>query len=376
MKKIMFVLLLISGACFAQKITVAELQLKLEPSAKEELLYGFAEGDRIIFTIEEANDVPVSEVSVMQYPDTYKYRGQNVKEDKKEFTVTNKSVYKFVFNNTTKGKRVCNVKIQRVPKNSDAKNFNTAVKWVTVQDTAYTSLTKDVVTGYDTLYVQKSRRAIASEKKYEEIVLDKSQRVGAKTSFGETRAAVNFTLPLNDVNKDETKKVVAWAYWVGVGEESNEFWKQNRKMIVGAAQGVASYFSTPLGGIAAGAVTNLMLPVNGEDVEYALVSDASSKLFFQNKPYKPFDSGKGTAAFKRITDSKLLQGSYAVVLSNDNYVQGLDVNVKVSAIMEHIKYKDEKFTDTTITPRYEKKIMREPQIVTNKIPVTFDYSKR
>lgn len=373
MKKIMFVLLLISGACFAQKITVAELQLKLEPSAKEELLYGFAEGDRIIFTIEEANGAPVSEVSVMQYPDTYKYRGQNVKEDKKEFTVTNKSVYKFVFNNTTKGKRVCNVKIQRVPKNVDAKNFNTAVKWVTVQDTIYNALTKDVVTGYDTLYVQKTRRAISSEKKYEEIVLDKSQRVGAKTSFGETRAAVNFTLPLNYISKDETKKVVAWAYWVGVGEESNEFWKQNRKMIVGAAQGVASYFSTPLGGIAAGAVTNLMLPANGEDVEYALVSDASSKLFFQSKPYKPFDSGKGTAAYKRITDSKLLQGSYAVVLSNDNYVQGLDVNVKVSAIMEHIKYKDEKFTDTTITPRYEKKIVREPQIVTNKIPVTFDY---
>ena len=88
MKNCIFALFLISGACFAQKITVAELQLKLEPSAKEELLYGFADGDRIVFTIEEANGAPVSEVSVMQYPDTYKYRGQNVKEDKKEFTVT------------------------------------------------------------------------------------------------------------------------------------------------------------------------------------------------------------------------------------------------------------------------------------------------
>ena len=374
MKNCMFLLLLISGVCFAQKIAVAELQLKLEPSSREELLYGFAEGDRIIFTIDEANSAPVSEVSVIQYPDTYKYRGQNVKEDKKEFTVTDKSVYKFVFNNTTKGKRVCNLKIQRIAKNSDTKNFNTAIKWVTVQDTVYNGLTKDVVVGYDTLHVQKSRRVVASQKKYEEIVLDKSQRVGAKTSFGDTRTAVNFTLPLNYISKEETKKVVVWAYWVGVGEESNEFWKQNRKMLVGAVQGVASYFSTPLGGIAAGAVTNLVLPVNGEDVEYALVSEASSKLFFQSKPYKPFDSGKGTAGYKRITDASMLQGSYAVALSNDNYVQAIDVNVKVSAIIEHIKYKDEKFTDTTITPRYEKKIVREPQIITNKIPVTFDYN--
>jgi hypothetical protein len=373
MKNCMFLLLLISGACFAQKITVAELQLKLEPSSREELFYGFAEGDRIIFTIDEANSAPVSEVSVIQYPDTYKYRGQNVKEDKKEFTVTDKSVYKFVFNNTTKGKRVCNVKIQRIPKNSDTRNFNTAIKWVTVQDTIYNALTKDVVVGYDTLYVQKLRRVIAYQKKYEEIVLDKSQRVGAKTSFGDTRTTVSFSLPVNYVSKDETKRVVAWAYWVGVGEESNEFWRQNRKMIVGAAQGVASYFSTPLGGIAAGAITNLILPVNGEDVEYALVSEASSKLFFQSKPYKPFDSGKGTAGYKRITDISMLQGSYAVALSNDNYVQAIDVNVKVSAIMEHIKYKDERFTDTTITPRYEKKIVREPQIITSKIPVTFDY---
>jgi hypothetical protein len=230
-----------------------------------------------------------------------------------------------------------------------------------------------VVVGYDTLHVQKTRRAIASEKRYEEIVLDKSQRVNAKTTFGETKTGVSFVLPANIITKDETKKVVAWAYWVGVGEESNEFWKQNRKMIVGAVQGAASYFSTPLGGIAAGAVTNLMLPVNGEDVEYALVNEANGRLFLEGKVCKSFDSGKGIAAYKRFVDANMQQGKYCMMLANDNYVQPIDINVKVSAIIEHIKYKDEKYTDTTVTPRYEKKIVKEPQIVTNKIPVTFDY---
>ena len=367
-------MLLVSGISFAQKITVAELQLKLEPADMQELLYGFAEGDRVIFTIQEANGNYISEVSVMQYPESFKYKGQNVKKEKgHEFTVTNKSVFAFRFKNDTRGKRICNVKIVRVPKDGADKNFNTAIKWVTRQDTVWNALTKDVVVCYDTLKLQKTRRVIASERKYEEIVLDKSQRVNAITSMGETRTAVDFTLPLNYIDNAETKKVVAWAYWVGVGKESNEFWKQNRKMIVEGVKGVATYFSTPLGGIAAGTLTNLVLPVNGEDVTYALVNEANNKLFLADKSCKPFDSGKGVAAYKRFTDATMQQGKYFMALANDNYIQPIDVNVKVSAIIEHLKYKEEKYTDTTITPRYEKKIASEPQIVTNKIPVTFDY---
>jgi hypothetical protein len=244
-----------------------------------------------------------------------------------------------------------------------------------VQDTTWNALVKDVVSGYDTISVQKTRKAILSEKRYEEMVLDKSQRVDSRTTLGQNKTSVAFTLPANYIGKDETKKVIAWAYWVGVGEESNEFWKQNRKLIVGAVQGTASYFTTPLGGIAAGALTNLMLPTNGEDVEYALVNEQNNKLLFQDKTYKSIDNGKGIAAYKRFTDNNVLQGKYYVALINDNYVQPIDVNVKVSAIVEHIKYKEEKYTDRVITPRYEKKIIKEPQIITRTIPVPFDYKK-
>lgn len=374
MYKLVYIAFLITGACFAQRIDVAELQLKIAPNASEELLYGFAAGDRILFTVEEANGNTISEVAVAQYPDTHKYREFEVKKEKnREFKVNNKGVYRFTFSNKAAQERICKIRIQRVPALPDFKNFNTAVKWVTVHDTLWNTFTKDVVTGYDTVYTQKIRRAVTYEKRYEEVVLDKNTRVNSKTTLGETRAAVNFTLPVNYTGKDETKKVVAWAYWVGVGEESNEFWKQNRKMIVGAVQGATTMFTSPLGGIAAGAATNLILPTNGEDVEYALVNEANSKLFFQDKPYKSFDSGKGIAGYKRFIDEPMLKGKYYMLLTNDNYVQPIDVAVKVSAIIEHIKYKDEKYTDRIITPRYEKKIVTEPQIQPRKTPVTFDY---
>ena len=374
MNRLVVLLLLCAGVSYGQKLTVAEVQLRINPASAEELYYSFAQGDKVLLTVEENNGKTIDEVTVLEYPDTYKYKGHDVKKEKNhEFLITGKSVYKFRFNNTAKDIRICNIKIQRIPADKQTENFNTSVKWVTVQDTTWNVLTKDVVVGYDTLSVQKTRRVPFFEKKYEEVVMDKNQRVNSKTTIGETRVAVPFALPVNYVTKDETKKVVAWAYWVGVGEESNEYWKQNRKMIVGAVQGVASYFTTPLGGIAAGAVTNLALPSNGEDVEYALVNDQNNKLFFQDKPYKTFDSGKGIASYKRFVDGDMLQGKYCLVLSNDNYVQGIDVNVKISAIMEHIKYHDEKYIDKVITARYEKRIVKEPKINNSRIPVPIDW---
>ncbi|MFP5436822.1 MAG: hypothetical protein ACLGH8_03495 [Bacteroidia bacterium] len=368
----LFVFFIMSSVALAQKITVAELQLKLDGNKSEELMYGFAAGDRVILTM-KANGASLGEVSVLQYPEVLKYKGQNIDEEKREFTVTAKGVYVFRFNNTARGKRSLAITLQRVPKDGTTKNFNTGVKWASVPDTTWTVVGRDIVKGYDSLRVQKTRKVVASEQKYEEIVIDKSQRVNAKTSFSDTRTFVDFDLPVNMVTKEESKKVVAWAYWVGVGEESNEFWKQNRKMIVGAVQGATTYFTTPLGGIAAGALTNLMMPVNGEDVEYGLTNAQGKNLFIQQKPYQPFDNGKGVAAYKRFTDAKMQQGKFYVVMANDNLVQPIDVNVKVSAIIEHIKYKDERYTDYEVKPRYEKMMAKEAQITLVKTPVTFDY---
>lgn len=366
-------LLLFTALCFGQKITVADLQLRINPSSSEELFYSFAAGDKVLLTVEEVNGNAIDEISVFEYPETYKYKGHEVKKEKnREFIIGNKTVYKFRFSNAANDVRLCTVKIVRIPVSKQTENHVTSVKWITKQDTVWNSVTKDVVVGYDTLKVQKTRKVAYFEKKYEEVVMDKNQRVEAKTTFGETRVSVPFSLPINVIGKDETKKVVAWAYWVGVGKESNEYWNQNRKMIVGAVQGAASYFTTPLGGIAAGALTNLALPSNGEDVGYVLLNESNNKLLFQDKAYKAIDEGKGIAAYKRFLDGGMLQGAFSLVLINDNYVQPIDVNIKVSAIVEHTKYKDEKFMDFSITPRYEKKIIKEPQLISYKIPVSLN----
>lgn len=378
MKKIALILLLISNAVMAQKaVRVTEQTLKIKPNSTEELFFGFTEGDRIIFTFSEEDGKKISEVSVAEYPDNTKFKVVDDKKVKKqEIVVIHKSAYQFKFKNESSEGRTVSVLIQRIPPGEAAANFDTAVKWVTEQDTTWNSITKDVVLGYDTLMVQKTRKVVTYEKKYEEMVLDKSQRVNAKTTFDTNVSSVHFTLPKNMISENETKKVVAWAYWVGVGKESSDYWNQNRKMIVGAVQGVATYFSTPLGGIAAGAITNLALPSNGEDVEYALVNEENKKLYLEEKPIKSYDFGKGVATFKKFTEGNLLQGRYFVMLKNDNYVQPIDVNVKVSAIIEHKKINEETYMDRQVTPRYGKQIMSEPVITTRKFPATYDYKKK
>lgn len=378
MKQVTLLLLLLANSIIAQKtVKVTEQTLKIKPNATEELLFGFASGDEIQFSFVSENHQNIGELSVVQLPETTKFKVVDEKKIKKErIAVPNSSVYKFQIRNTSEAELVVSVLINRIPIDESLSNFNTSVKWVTEQDTIWNSVAKDVVVGYDTLMVQKSRKVAFYEKKYEEIVLDKNQRVNAKTTFESSTSELSFSLPKNQMAEDETKKVVAWAYWVGVGKESNEYWNQNRKMIVGAVQGVASYFTTPLGGIAAGAITNLALPSNGEDVEYFFVDDTNKKLFSEEKPFKSYDTGKGVAAYKRFTESNLLQGKYSLLLKNDNYVQAIDVNVKVSAIMEHKKFRNETYMDKQITPRYTKKIVSEPTIVTQKIPVTSDYKRR
>lgn len=378
MKKIAFLLLLVTNVIIAQKtVKVTEQTLKIRPNSTEELLFGFTEGDRIVFSFSEEDGKKINEVSVAEYPDNTKFKVLDTKKVKKEeIVVIHKSAYQFQFKNSSADVLTVSVLIQRIPPGEAAANFNTAVKWVTEQDTTWNSLTKDVVVGYDTLQVQKTRKVVTYEKKYEEMVLDKNQRVNAKTTFDSSTSSVYFTLPKNAITENETKKVVAWAYWVGVGKESNEYWQQNRKMIVGAVQGVATYFSTPLGGIAAGAITNLALPANGEDVEYALVNEENKKLFLEEKQVKSFDFGKGVATFKKFTENHLLQGRYFVMMKNDNYVQPIDVNIKVSAIIEHKKFKEETYMDKQITPKYGKKIVSEPTITTRKFPATFDYKRK
>lgn len=365
-------LFLWTGTVFGQELLdVTEQTIKIGGLKEEELYFGFAAGDKIIFSFQEADNKEMKEIEIVEYPNNSKFSDYKTKKiENKTINVTKTGVYVFRFKNSAIAGRICKIKIQRIPANDETKNFNSTVTWINKQDTTWNTYTKDVVIGYDTTYVQKTKRELVKTEQKEELIFDKTQRVHSSTNSNGNKTNVFFTLPKNETTPFKTTKVISWAYWVGVDEAGNKAWEQNSKTVSSLAKGAAAMYFTPLGALALGAVTDLAVPSVGEDVEYWIADQSNAQLFMTGNAFRMYDKGKGVAGFKRFTDASLCQGTFYILLYNDNIMQGINANIKVVAIVETNIYEDKQYTEQVVTPRTEKQMFKDPVITTKRIPIT------
>lgn len=353
-----------------EKILVSEGSMKIGGLGEENLYFGFAAGDKIVFSFSEIYGKEIKEVEILEYPSASRYMDFKVSSASEKTVIVNKEgVYRFRFKNGKVSKRVCRYTIERIAASEETRVFNTTVQWVVQTDTVWKTYTKSVVIGYDTSWIKQSRRVVDTTFQKEELLLDRSERVHSMTNSNGNKRQVYFTLPVNKITGLETKKVVSWAYWVGVGEEANKAWKENASAISELARGTAAVYFTPLGALAVGAIADLALPKLGEDVYYALTDQDNKNLFMNGSQFRAYDTGKGVAGYRKIVDSRLCQGAFFLCLSNDNYVQGIDVNVKVIAIIETVRYKEESYKTPLVVPITEKQIFSEPEILQNRVPI-------
>jgi hypothetical protein len=374
-RKILPILLwiLMSAPAFAQMspVDVTDQTIKIAGMSEEVMYFGFAEGDQLIFSFTEVNGKELKEIEILEYPSNSKFTDfKTARVDDKKIQVNKKAVYKFRFSNGALVGRICKIKIQRIPAAETTKSFITNVSWITKQDTTWNVYTKDVVIGYDTTKVPKKKRELVKTEQKEELIFDKVQRVHSETNENGNKTSLFFTLPKNIETPYKTQKVVAWAYWVGVDEEGAKAWKSNVTAVGKLAKGAAAIYLTPLGALAVGAVTELMVPSLGEDVYYCIVDQTNKDLFFAGQEFRLYDKGKGVAGYQKFTNANMLQGTWHLCMKNDNYMQGVDAAVKVIAIIETRIYEDKEYIELVVTPRYEKKIFRDPVINTQRVPVT------
>lgn len=364
-------LLLCFGTIFGQEaIDVTDQAFKLNGGEEKELCFGFAAGDKIVFSFLEANYKELKEIEIVEYPGNSKFSDyKTTKVENKTLNVSRTNTYIFRFKNSAIGSRVCKIKLSRIPASNDTKNFNTTVTWVDKQDTSWNTYTRDVVIGYDTTYVQKSKFELVKSDQNEELILDKTQVVHSLSNSNNSRTSIFFSLPQNENTPYKTTKVISWAYWIGVDEEGNKAWEQNAQTLKNLVEGVATIYSTPLGALAIGAITDLSIPSIGEDVEYYIADPLNAQLFMAGNPFRMYDNGKGVAGYRKFTEPVPCQGQFYILLANDNIMQGINVNVKVVAIIETNIYEEKHFTDQVVKPRTEKQLFREPKIVTSRIPV-------
>lgn len=360
-------LLIKSATCFCQDpIDVTDQTLKIGGLKEEELLFGFAEGDKVVFNFREVDNKELKEIEIVEYPNNSKFSDfKTTRVENKTFKVSKQGVYLFRFKNGNIAGRICKIQIQRIPASSATADFNTSVKWITKQDTTWNTYTKDIIVAYDTTYLQKTKKELVKTEQHEEKLMDKTERVHSHTEYN--RADLFFDLPVNEVSEYKTTQVIAWAYWVGVGDEAQEAWNENLKTVGSLAKTAAGYFMSPLGALAVGALANLKIPNHGEDVAYSITDTENAMLFRAGSAYYLKDKGNGTAGYKKFTDRALCQGKYFVCLDNDNMIMAINVNVKVVAIIETNIYEDRPYTEIVVTPRYEKKMFTDPIITEREV---------
>jgi len=352
-------------------ILVTESTISLNLEETEELFFSFAEGDIIEFDFEMVKGNNIKEIEVYELPNNKifsEFKAENI--SKKQINIRNKGLYKFKFYSSSLTKRVFKIKIYRIPADESTKNFNTNWKWKTIRDTIYTPYTSDSITGYKTIKYKEKVKELIKTENIEDILFNKSQRVHSFYNENKSYTYLRVDLPNQISTELKEEKVIAWAYWIGVGQEAQKAYQENAKSVGDLAKGVTSIYGTPLASLAVGTITELLIPKIGEDVFYTFIPDhENAEKFVNRQSYLQFDTGKGIAAYGK--NSNRTQGTFYIGLHNDNQFQGIDVDVKVVAVKEVktfaiIEYDREKEEPITVTLNKTRMDINETKI---RVPV-------
>jgi hypothetical protein len=334
-----------------ETIDVADLTIKIGGAKTKELFYGFAKGDIIIFNFEEINGKPLKEIEITELPTNSKFMDfKSTSIIDKKIKVNKTAVYKFSFKNSTLKGKICKVSIKRIAKAEDLIDFNTEWEWKTLYDTTYAPYSLDSLIGYDTTYVTKSRKELFKTDTLVTELFNKVETVHSSTNLNHSQYSyVNVNLPNNTFspnvfNPYETTEVIAWSYWIGVGQQSTEQYEKVNSQIENGLSALGAL--SGYGALASFAVTGVSMfkPANtGDNVVYKF-------KYVKNEQTYTFDSGDGISASGRNT--KLTQGGFTIVLYNDNFKDGINVTVKVVAVQLRKTWQDVEYQEMLTKPNY------------------------
>ncbi len=334
-------------------VDVANLNIKLSLEQTADHYYAFDAGDEIIINYNMVKGKHMKLFEVTALPSNIKLTEFKAKKlENRTIKVTKKGVYRFRVFSSSITNRVCNLRIQRKPANESSVDFNTDWKWKVVRDSIYVPYQKDSLVGYKTVRYQETIRELKDTKLKEIMLFEKSERVHSYYNKNISRSYLKVDLPqlINTDLKEE--KLIAWSYWISVGQEGRKAYKENLKSIsneVGVT--TSAYFQNPLGGIAIGELSKLIIPTTGEDVAYYFINDFQNvQKFIKEEQFYLFDRGKGRAAYGR--NDKLKQGTFYIGLDNDNRIRGIDVDVKVLVVKDIKTYENVTYNRERQEPQY------------------------
>jgi hypothetical protein len=312
-------------------LVVVEKSLKIAGMSPATEYYGFAEGDKVIFTL-FLEKGELKDVSISEYPNNIKFAEHTIgKLDKKVIEIPRKGIYKFDYYNSYILPRTVNIKVQRIAKDKTTKSFNTNVRWIDKVDTTYPAQQETYTLGADTTF--------------EEVINTKTKINSPANTNNPDRTMLEFVLPAGTVK---------WVYWIGTGDESEKAFENDSKKFVNGETKLRGTVN-PLAGLALGLNTMTLL-TEGNNIHYYFMSTGEeAQKFTSGVSFKCFKKGAAAVDFALMNYANKSPQKYYLALRNDNTTQNVEVSVKILAIVVDNKYK-------AVTERV-------PTYTTHKIPV-------
>lgn len=329
-------------------VEVCDLTLPLDGKENKELYFGFAAGDKVIINCREINGESIESFELIQYPDQVRYQVLATTEIKdKAVVVPQTGVYLIRLQNS-KGKKQYAIHLQRIPLSPKTQSFNTAVRWEERTDTLYHKPTARV----ETKLVKLTRQVLERTDTAVINLLDKKERVHSRANWSnETTSKVQVKLPDNTREADRTTEIVSWAYWIGVGSDAEKGYQEANRLagLAKSAMGAAKTLGVlagPYGALASLALEGVSFftpPPKGDNVKYRLL-----------KGEKVLDQGDGPLVYARQLEAK--QGTFTFEFTNDNYVEAIDVGLRVVAVAAIRYYRNEDYYEQREVPVFDTRV--------------------
>ena len=299
----------LAGQALAQNpIIVAESTLKVGIMGEEVFYFGFAQGDQLLFSFEEANGKELKEIEIVELPGSSRFMELKSKKiDNKNIIVQRTAIFKFRFSNSGIAARVCKYKIQRIPASASTQTFDCNVYWRTGYDTSYTTETEEFLSNADTVINNLQDRSLK--------VLPASSAPGNKACF-------NFILPEN---------TVAWSYYLSVDGEGQKAFEEASKKFASSSDYLVTKYPrhSPMLALALGHEPYLNKLQSGPMIDYWVIEGDNATLFLNAAQFRYMKKGKATNDFSKMDMRK---GTLNFCFSNNNPSEAISVTVKITSV--------------------------------------------
>ncbi|WP_075344310.1 hypothetical protein [Tenacibaculum agarivorans] len=307
-------LLLVSISLYATKdsIPVVDLNFKVPLMSDYTLLYGFAEGDRIIINYKEEKGKKLKTFEISEYNGSIMFSDFNmVSLTNKTIKIKKTGIYMFKFSNLSLGRRICSFKLDRIPVSNETTLFNTTVKERVVADTTYTIRTET--------YIKKEKYVVKKVHDNQHFYVNSGSNAFLKG--GKSRVALPFNLPRNTVK---------WYYTVVAFRDKNTV--EAMKQQIHLASDLTKLIDSS-GGLNF-VVNQLAMPPGANYCDVYLITHNNLNLFLDKNSYSYFPSGtRENIIAANVELTNVYNEQMYLGIRNPSRTYGVNVLLSVAAIV-------------------------------------------